>query len=209
MANKADIYKERSKKYFDKISDKYFDTWDGKYSSGIYEELIKVIRLHSFQSVLDVGCGTGTLLEMIIREFDDIRAAGLDISEKMIEKAEELLGDQVQLIVGDSENLPWHDSSFDLLICNSSFHHYPKPANVLGEMKRVLKPDGRLVISDPWWTKPTRWLANLCIHTPFNYGGDVRIYDREDISGLLTEAGFRSVEWTIQLKKYYIATANK
>jgi ubiquinone/menaquinone biosynthesis C-methylase UbiE len=68
-----------------------------------------------------------------------IKLYGLGISEKMIEIAKKNLGNKAELRVGDSEYMPWEDDSFDVIVCNASFHHYPNPKKVLLEMKRVLK----------------------------------------------------------------------
>jgi ubiquinone/menaquinone biosynthesis C-methylase UbiE len=61
----------------------------------------------------------------------------------------------LHLVQGDSERLPFGDNSFDLVTCSHSFHHYPKQAQVVEEMHRVLRPDGRLMIidgdRDRWW----------------------------------------------------------
>jgi ubiquinone/menaquinone biosynthesis C-methylase UbiE len=207
MTNKVNIYKEKSKKYFDNQSTNYFDTFDGKYCSYMYEGVMKKIKMQPFKSILDVGCGTGAILSIVINVYKDVQACGIDFSEKMLEKAAELLGQKVQLIVGDSDNLPWEDDLFDLVICNSSFHHFPEPLKVLKEIRRVLKLNGRIIIAEPWWSSPKRFLINLFLISPFNYGGDVRIYSEKEIRKLLTECGFKFVEWEIITNKYSITNA--
>jgi ubiquinone/menaquinone biosynthesis C-methylase UbiE len=49
---------------------------------------------------------------------------------------------------GDSERLPFEDNAFDAITCTHSFHHYPHQQKVLGEMHRVLRPGGKLLIID-------------------------------------------------------------
>jgi ubiquinone/menaquinone biosynthesis C-methylase UbiE len=56
----------------------------------------------------------------------------------MVEKASQNLPEG-DIRVGDSENIPWENEKFDLVVCNSSFHHYPNPKRVLKEIRRVLK----------------------------------------------------------------------
>lgn len=207
MSNKINRYKNRSKNYFDKKAKNYFETFDGKYCNLMYESVMKKIKMQPFDSILDVGCGTGAILSIVINEYKDAKAYGIDFSEKMIEKASELLGRKVQLTVGDSDNLPWKDHVFDLIVCNSSFHHYPEPIKVLKEMRRVLKSNGRIIIADPWWSDTKRFLINLYLDSPFNFGGDVRIYSEQEMHNLLIECGFKSVEWEIVGKKFSIAVA--
>lgn len=200
-------YKVKSNLYFDKIAVNYFDTYDGKYCKLMYEGVMAKIRTLSFKSILDVGCGTGVILSMVLDEYKDIRACGIDLSEKMLEKATEILSHRVQLITGDSAYLPWKDNFFDLVVCNSSFHHYPEPVKSLKEMHRVLRLNGKIIIAEPWWTSPIRFLINWYLKSPFNYGGDVRIYSKREICRLFTECGFESIQWELIKKKYCIATA--
>jgi ubiquinone/menaquinone biosynthesis C-methylase UbiE len=207
MTDKVKMYKEKSKKYFDKQSNNYFDTFDGKYCSYMYEWVMKKIKMQPFKSILDVGCGTGAMLSIVINEYKDIQACGIDLSEKMLEKAAELLGQRVQLIAGDSDNLPWEDDYFDLVVCNSSFHHFPEPVKVLKEIRRVLKSNGRIIIAEPWWSNSKRIFINLFLNSPFNFGGDVRIYSGQDIQKLLTECEFKFVNREIILNKYTITDA--
>jgi ubiquinone/menaquinone biosynthesis C-methylase UbiE len=207
MSNKVNIYKERSKKYFDKQSTNFFDTFDGKFCSLMYEGVMQKIRTQPFNSILDVGCGTGAILSLVISEYKGIKACGIDLSEKMIEKSAELLGQSVQLIVGDSDNLPWADNSFDLVLCNSSFHHFPEPLKVLKEIRRVLKSNGKIIIADPWWSNSKIFFINLFLNSPLNFLADVKIYSETETRKLLTECGFVSIEWDIVGNKYSIAIA--
>ena len=48
------------------------------------------------------------------------------------------IGEEVQLKLGDSEAMPWEDESFDVILCNASFHHYPNRKTALSEMKRLV-----------------------------------------------------------------------
>lgn len=50
----------------------------------------------------------------------------------------------------DSMPVPFEDASFDVVYCNDSFHHYPAPDEVLGEVFRVLKPGGTFLMCDSW-----------------------------------------------------------
>ncbi|MFX4263475.1 class I SAM-dependent methyltransferase [Pelotomaculum propionicicum] len=207
MSYKVNCYKERSKKYFDKKASNFFDTFDGKFCRLMYEGVMQRIKMQPFRSILDIGCGTGAMLSLVISEYKDIQACGIDLSENMIEKAAGLLDSRVQLVVGDSDYLPWADNSFDLAVCNSSFHHFPEPTKVLNEIRRVLTPGGRMIIADPWWPNPKRYFINLFLDSPLNYLGDVRIYSETETREILAECGFITANWEIVNKKYSIAIA--
>ena len=82
------------------------------------------------------------MLKLILQEDTHKELCGIDLSEKMLAVAKSKLPEQVKLILGDSESLPFSDNAFDVVYCNDSFHHYPAPQNVLREVYRVLKPGG-------------------------------------------------------------------
>ncbi|HWQ18651.1 MAG TPA: methyltransferase domain-containing protein [Methanotrichaceae archaeon] len=112
--------------------------------------------------------------------------------------------------MGDSEHLPWRDESFDIVTCIASFHHYPNPQRVLMEMRRVLRPGGNVIIADPWAPEPLRFLANLIIKTPFNKGGDLRVYSQREMQELLEKSGLTSIKWDTKGNlpgKFFVITA--
>ena len=102
-----------------------------------------------FDSLLDIGCGTGNLLSLISERYD-AEIAGVDLTPKMLNIARIKIGDKADLKLGDSEYLPFDNDKFDMVICTDSFHHYPHPENVLKEINRVLKPGGSVLIADPY-----------------------------------------------------------
>ena len=71
------------------------------------------------------------------------------ILQNILKIARDKSGEKADLRVGDSENLPFDDDTFDMITCTDSFHHYPNSENVLAEIRRVLRPQGRLLIADP------------------------------------------------------------
>jgi Methylase involved in ubiquinone/menaquinone biosynthesis len=200
-------YKTISKKNFNNKAATYFDTWDGKYSLLMYTDVIKKINARSYNSILDIGCGPGVMLARILNHREEAYACGLDFSSKMIDQATILLNKRAELVIGDAENLPWKDETFDVLVCNSSFHHYPEPYKVLKEMKRVLKYNGRLILADPWWNGFLRFFINLYLKTPFNVEGDFKIYSQKEIIEICTLCGFKVIDFDNPIGKYYIITA--
>jgi ubiquinone/menaquinone biosynthesis C-methylase UbiE len=203
MIDKSDNYKEKSKNTFNRKSKEFYKTPEGRVSKKTYSALIKKLNDKPFESLLDVGCGTGKVLSLIKDKFN-AKVSGIDLSEGMIRKSKELLGEGADLKVGDSENLLWNDDTFDVIVCNESFHHYPNPIAVLKEMKRVLKANGRVIIADPWLPNPIRFLTNILL--PLLNSGDVKIYSVDEMKKMLESCGFTSVN--IENSSYYfIATA--
>ena len=103
--------------------------------------------------VLDIACGTGELEKFLLQKNPEQRITGVDISEEMLNKARQKLSvySQVSWQTARATELPFGDRSFDVVMCASAFHYFDDPLASLIEMKRVLKPDGRVVIRD--WCK--------------------------------------------------------
>ena len=206
MANNKEVYKEKSKQTFDEQASIYESTYNGRHAEKLYNQVIEKVNRFKCKNVLDIGCGTGTVLSLLAKN-QDICLSGVDLSEKMISIAKKKLMGRVELKLGDSEELPWDDSTFDAIICTDSFHHYPEPEKVLKEMRRVLKAKGNLIIGDPWAISPLRQITNWMIK--YSKDGDYRIYSKTEISKLLLSCGFNSVNWNKINSKSFIVTAER
>lgn len=98
--------------------------------------------------VLDVAVGTGLNLPYCDPE---LNVTGIDLSPAMLDIARERaadLGRDVELREGDAHHLPFDDASFDTVVCTFSLCNIPDPRQALIEMRRVLRPGGRLVLVD-------------------------------------------------------------
>lgn len=114
--------------------------------------------------LLDVGCGTGTFEAMLAASPLNARVVGLDYAPAMCKVAREKarLGkasDRLSYLAADSEHLPFADRSFDVVTCSNSFHHYPHQQNVVMEMRRVLRPGGRLLLIDGFRDNIVGWVT--------------------------------------------------
>ena len=99
-------------------------------------------------SVLDVGTGTGILVPLLLELVGPSgRIVALDISPRMLEVARTKgFPPNVEFVEADAASIPLPAASFDLVVCNATFPHFPDKARALAEMARVLKPGGRLAI---------------------------------------------------------------
>ena len=189
----AEQYKELSIKEFTKAASIYDSGHAGIYElcKDDYPPILEELEKTDFKDLLDVGCGTGPMIELLSRKYPDKHYTGLDLTPKMIEVANAKNLPNTQFIVGDSENLPFEDESFDVVICANSFHHYPNPRKFFDGVFRVLKPNGRLVLRD-YTTNPVMlWLINhveLKLANLFGHG-DVCIYPPEQIRAMCKSAG--------------------
>jgi len=119
------------KRYQVAYSRRYHDWWTGRMLAGVNRE----------GRILDNGCGIGVLFK---RDFSD-RVVGLDISSQMLKRAAKRSD---QLVLGNSQELPLKDASFDLVFSRSLLHHLPRPELAVAEMHRVLRPGGEVVLAD-------------------------------------------------------------
>jgi len=107
--------------------------------------------------VLDVSSGRGTQSVYYAKTFG-VQVTGLDISQEMIDTAtkrakEEGLSEQVKFVLGDSQNLPFSDNSFDVVINECAVGIPDNSQKVLDEMLRVVKQNGAVAIHESTWRK--------------------------------------------------------
>lgn len=117
-------------------------------------------QLAPTSTVLDVACGTGAFERLVLLEQPTQQIIGIDLSEKMLDIAQQKCRayPNVSFQKASAAALPFADRSFDVVVSASALHYFDDPIAAFIEMKRVLKPDGKLVILD--WCKDD-WLCRL------------------------------------------------
>ena len=156
--------------------------------------------------LLDLGCGTGALAELVLGEIPRARLSCVDLSPRMAEAARERLGGRAEVLLCDAERLPFRDGSFDAAWCNDSFHHYPDPERAAFQAWRVLAPGGALVLGDAWQPAPARAIMNAWM--PHSKEGDVRIYSEAEMRRILG-TWFSDVSWRRVGQTACVAVARK
>ncbi|MBT8266975.1 MAG: bifunctional demethylmenaquinone methyltransferase/2-methoxy-6-polyprenyl-1,4-benzoquinol methylase UbiE [Bacteroidia bacterium] len=159
--------KEQVAKMFDTISNEY-DGLNRVISFGIdikwRKKVVQKVAATHPSTILDIATGTGDLAIALL-ETQARKIVGLDISEGMLEVgrkkiAKRKLDDRIEMVVGDSENLPFEDSSFDAITVAFGIRNFENLEKGLSEILRVLKPSGIFVILET--SVPTK--------TPFKQG---------------------------------------
>lgn len=111
------------------------------------ELLVEFIKRLRPGKVLDIGCGSGYLGHLIKKINSNIAFTGFDISEYAIGLAQSY--DRVYLLDIDKEDIPENSGHFDMVVCADVLEHIYDVDHCLNEIKRVLKPDGKAVITTP------------------------------------------------------------
>ncbi len=165
--------------------------------------MVDLAGLKEGDAVLDVGCGTGTLLMAAAEHVGQSGTLrGVEPSSEMCAgarlKASER-GIPIEVAEAWADALPHPDASFDAVFCTLVLHHLPKDVRetAIREMRRVLRPGGRLVLVD--WQKPRSiWGAMtsglLLIHILHSFGSGVMPLDSPELESLLKQLGFGSID---------------
>jgi ubiquinone/menaquinone biosynthesis C-methylase UbiE len=165
---------------------------------------LDLAHLQPENEVLDVGCGTGTLLLAAAERVGPSGALhGVEPSAEMAAHARHKADAQrVQLeVVGASaDSLPYPPESFDVVFCTLAFHHLPRSMHkdAIREMRRVLRPGGRAVIVD--WQRPKSLAGAITsplflVHLMHSLGPGGPPLDAPRLERLMTELGFEDIAW--------------
>ena len=113
-------------------------------------QIAQLIQQATTPDVIDVGCGAGHTTIAVAPYSQTVIA--FDLTPKMLEQVESFVKEQgllnVETRAGDVEQLPFEDQTFDIVVSRYSAHHWPNPTAALHECRRVLKPNGRFILSD-------------------------------------------------------------
>ena len=145
--------KEQVAKMFDNISTNY-DGLNRVISFGIdvkwRKKVVEIVGRNNPKQILDIATGTGDLA-LMMADLNPDRIVGLDISTGMLEVGKQKiakanLSEKIEMIVGDSEEMPFEDATFDAITVSFGVRNFANLDKGLKEIARVLKPTGVLVI---------------------------------------------------------------
>ncbi len=143
--------RDRSRREYARLASAYDTRWHG-YGEDIAHRLRRQGLETATADMLDVGCGTGVMLQ----RFGGPGSVGVDPSLAMLSRARSRVARRVG---GYAEALPFASASFRTVLSTSVLHYSDDVQRMLGECRRVLPPGGRLVLVDWCSDDPGTWLA--------------------------------------------------
>ncbi|MCU0542569.1 MAG: class I SAM-dependent methyltransferase [Oscillatoriaceae cyanobacterium Prado104] len=172
------------------LADRYDTKWSF-YIQATTQETLARFKLRSNVRVLDIGCGTGALLQQIASNYPQAQLFGIDPVAEMLAIARQKLPAKAELKQAWAEALPFDSEQFDVVVSCNMFHYIRQPVIALQEMHRVLRSNGQLIITD--WCDDF-WTTRLCdrLLRVFNRA-HYKTYRQQELQQLLVDAGYTDV----------------
>lgn len=147
---------------------------------------IEMLDVKPNDQILEIGMGNGFFVKEILAVSGSLRYSGVDYSEDMVKEAERINkqfveNGQASFVLGDAGKLPFPDASFNKAFTINTIYFWEDPKNILSEIKRVLTPDGILIVS----LRPKSQMQNYPV---VKYG--FNLFTEEEVTELLLENGF-------------------
>lgn len=168
------------------------------------------INFSTAKKILEVGCGVGAQTEILLRRFPKVHVTGIDLNDKQLEAAKAFLGSlpsakgRYDLKRMSADNLSFEAQSFDAAYLCWILEHVPNPAQVLSEVRRVLRPGSEIVVTevmnssfflDPY--SPNVWKYWMAFNDfQHNHAGDPFIGAK--LGNLLTQVGYHQVRTEVK-----------
>jgi ubiquinone/menaquinone biosynthesis C-methylase UbiE len=194
---------------------KQFNKWSKNYDRKLYwpfyfsnKAILQSIVINKDASVLDVGCGTGILLQQLFDMNNNLKLYGIDISPEMVKMAKKKLNPSICIKVSSVNQIPHNDNTFNFITCSTSFHHYSEPQKALMEMYRVLKNEGKLIVLDPFTNGLLRLKICAILNVIFKEN-DTCLFTKEEMRKMFVKAGFSTITQKTYIVYYKLLTIGR
>ncbi len=199
--------------------EKFYDEWhnsagDNRSAEIRDRDLMALDYLQDCKSVIELGCGSGVILNML----NAPHKTGVDISAKAIEIARHQVqaedGVDLQVVDIDNDELPFPEKSFDGALASEVLEHLFDPVHALAELNRMLRTDGKLIVTVPNIGYHVYRYYHLISGEVSDFHGNglivnehIRYYGRDSLAKLLELTGF-SVVRVLGCMKTVVSQAN-
>jgi len=163
------------------------------------------------KKVLEVGCGVGAQSEILLRRHPNINLTGIDLSDDQLKVAKESIEklsfakDRYEALKANAEDLPFESGDYDGAFLCWVLEHVPSPATVLSEVRRVLRPGGKIIATEVMNSSfflepysPNVWKYWVAFNDhQYEIGGDPFIGAK--LGNLLLTAGFKDIDTNLKV----------
>ena len=174
-------------KEYTALAPTYDQRWSAYLNASLRMTFEKIADLPA-DRVLDVACGTGRLLDVLSERSDFSELVGVDKVQAMLNVAMRRLGERATLLECDAAQLPFDDAGFQLVTCENALHYFPNVDVTLREIRRVISPNGNLVITD--WCRNYVWMRALNRILPWTQHAHTHTLSSSELEQSLSQAGF-------------------
>jgi len=155
-------------------------------NEALFDLTLETMQLQNNEQLLEIGFGTGAFFRKLFGYAENIKVSGIDFSDEMVEIAkannkETIDSGALNIKWGQSEDIPFPDSTFDKVFCNMVIYFWDRPEKHLSEVYRVLKPGGKFYTG-------MRSRKSMQVFPFVEHG--FNLYEAEEWKGMLAENGF-------------------
>jgi SAM-dependent methyltransferase len=178
--------------------------------SGLTRWGLSKVEIPEHANVLDIGCGGGRTLEYLASLVKLGKTVGIDYSEDSVAVARKrnqklIVSGRVEVLHGTVSSMPFSDATFDCVTAVETYYFWPNIATDLAEVRRVMKPNGQLVI-----------IAGMYLGSKFDKRnmklisvGGMRCFAVKEFEDILQDAGFPNVAVTVESRKGWICVISE
>jgi len=206
MTKTEDLYDLLGKDY---LTDMFLgNAWTAYVDKSEKKAVAEIWKLHFEKNkneiILDLGMGPGRWSKFFV-SLGFNKVVGLDISSRMVEAAREYIADaKFKAVKGDMIKLPFNNDTFDKVFCFRAFKYVSSPSKAIGEIERVLKPKGSVVLELSNKSLSNRLLKfissglvklgkNLPLESRLRYFAKTRFYSKDEVFKLIKSCGLRVI----------------
>ncbi|WP_317899594.1 class I SAM-dependent methyltransferase [Aurantibacillus circumpalustris] len=150
-------------------------------------DALQILKAGNEDRILEIGMGNGYFVSEILEKNSKVKYTGCEISDEMVEEAlkineKYIKTKQADFVKGNIRALPFAKEAFDKIITINTIYFWDDEMTALNELKRVLKPNGQLIIS----LRPKHYLVNYPF-TKYNFN----LFSKDDVLTLLEKSQFK------------------